>query len=77
MGCSGILGKKIENKAEKHNGASCTWVLSIIGNPVSLPLQGHNQKHTEKSIRDEKNYIITPRERIRETRALQPREETL
>lgn len=53
MGCLGIIGKKIENEAEKHNGTSCAWILSTVGNPVSLPLQGHNRKIT-KSINDEK-----------------------
>lgn len=26
----------------------CRWILNIVGNPVCLPLQGHNRKSTEK-----------------------------
>lgn len=40
---------EIENKAEKHNGTSHTWILSIVGNPMSLPLGRHNWKSAERA----------------------------
>lgn len=54
MRCLGIIGETIEKKAEKHNGTSNTWTLSIVVNPVPLPLQGHNRSSTEETTDDEK-----------------------
>lgn len=48
------MGKKIEKKAEKHNGTLSTWTLGVVVNPVPLSLQGHNKKSTERATGDEK-----------------------
>lgn len=55
----------------------CRWILNIVGNPVCLLLQGHNRRNTEKSNSDGKRYRTAPREKTRQTRTLQPGEETL